>query len=84
MILLIIEKNNSTSNKIKIAKKLIQCTQEQQEVFAEKLGIKQEWQEKQPNTTEEQNWVKILTSLGDKYTNNELIEALLEVVIVIK
>ena len=73
-----VEKDISRSNKIKIAKKLIQCTREQQEVFAEKLGIKQEWQEKQPNTTEEQNWVKILTSLGDKYTNNELIEALLD------
>ena len=73
-----VEKDISRSNKIKIAKKLIQCTREQQEVFAEKLGIKQEWQEKQPNTTEEENWVKILTSLGDKYTNNELIEALLD------
>ena len=60
---------------------LIRCTREQQEIFAKKLGIQQEWRDKQqntteePNTDEEQNWVKILASLG---ANNESIEALLD------
>ncbi len=60
---------------IDIAKKVFECTQEKQRLFAEKLGIAKEWQ---LNTTEEYNWEMILVILSDyryKYTNSQLIEA---------